>query len=86
MEMVRLNQDMRMWGIAKSQYMFADLAVLKMQGTLKDPGGSQKKKMEKENTKGHGKKRKEKSKKDNSDHEEEGSPKKGKSSGSKSHK
>ena len=75
------------WGIAKPQYTFIDLALWKKQGTLRDPGGSQKK-MEKDKSKGRDKERKQKGKKDNSDSEEEGSPKKGKSSesGSKSHK
>ena len=75
-------RDEDLWGIAKSQYTFIDLALWKKQGTLRDPGGSQKKKMEKDKSKGCDKERKQKGKKDNSDSEEEGSPKKGKSSGS----
>ena len=87
-------RDEDVCGIAKSQYTFVDLALWKKQGTLRDPGGSQRKKMEKDKSKGRDKERKQerkqkgKDKKDNSDSEEEGSPKKGKSSGSasKSHK
>ena len=73
--------DEDVWGIAKSQYTFIDLALWKKQGTLRDPKGSQKKKLEKEKTKGCEKERKQKSKKDDSDDEGGGSPKKGKSTG-----
>ena len=81
-------RDEDLWGIAKPEYTFVDLGLWKKQGTLRDPGGSQKKKMEKVKSKWRDKERKQKGKKDNSDSEEEGSPKKGKSSGSgsKSHK
>ena len=64
-------RDEDVWGIAKSQHTFIDLALWKKQGTLRDPGGSQKKKTEKEKSKGCDKEQKQKSKKDNSDNEEE---------------
>jgi hypothetical protein len=80
--------DEDVWGVTKSQYTFVDSALWKKQGTLEDPKGSQKKKLEKEKTKGREKEQKQKGKKDGSEGEEQESPKKGKSSGSgsKSHK
>ena len=44
----REPSDEDVWGIAKPQYAFVDLALWKKQETSRDPKGSQKKKLEKE--------------------------------------